>query len=61
MLEVTLDSVATVARACGYTDTAAFRRVFLRYEKTSPAAYRSSHALRASRLRWQVEDLRSYP
>ena len=58
MLEVTLDSVATIARACGYSDTAAFRRVFLRYEKTSPAAYRSSHALRASRLRWQVEDVR---
>ena len=61
MLEVTLDSVATVARACGYTDTAAFRRVFMRYEKTSPAAYRSAHALRASRLRWQVEDVRSDP
>ena len=57
MLEVTLDSVATIARACGYTDPAAFRRVFLRYEKTTPAAYRSSHALRTSRLRWQVEDL----
>ncbi len=61
MLEVTLDSVATIARACGYTDTAAFRRVFLRYEKTSPAAYRSSHALRTSRLRWQVEDVRADP
>ncbi len=61
MLEVTLDSIATVARACGYSDPAAFRRVFLRYEKTSPAAYRSAHALRASRLRWQVEDLHQNP
>ncbi len=59
MLEVTLDSMATVARACGYSDPAAFRRVFLRYEKTTPAAYRSAHALRTSRLRWQVEDVRS--
>lgn len=55
MLEVTLESVPSVAVACGYADPAAFRRIFVRYTGMAPAEYRKRHALRAPRRRWRVE------
>ncbi|MBV7428698.1 MULTISPECIES: GlxA family transcriptional regulator [unclassified Acidovorax] len=55
MLEVTLESVPSVAVACGYADPAAFRRIFARYTGMAPAEYRKRHALRAPRRRWRVE------
>ena len=55
MLEVTLESVPSIAVACGYADPAAFRRVFARYSGVAPAEYRKRHALRAPRRRWRVE------
>ena len=55
MLEVTLESVPSIAVACGYADPAAFRRIFARYAGMAPAEYRKRHALRAPRRRWRVE------
>ncbi|GAA5232904.1 helix-turn-helix domain-containing protein [Verticiella sediminum] len=55
LLEITLESVATIALACGYVDPAAFRRVFVRHTGTTPAAYRAQHSLRAPRRRWRVD------
>ena len=55
LLEITLESIPTIALACGYADPAAFRRVFARHTGLSPAAYRQRHTLRAPRRRWRVE------
>jgi transcriptional regulator GlxA family with amidase domain len=55
LLEITLESVPTVALACGYSDPAAFRRIFARHTGQTPTAYRQRHALRAPRRRWRVE------
>ncbi|MDP4072840.1 GlxA family transcriptional regulator [Acidovorax sp. A1169] len=55
MLEVTLESVPSIAGACGYADPAAFRRIFVRHTGMPPAEYRKRHALRAPRRRWRVE------
>ncbi len=56
LLEITLDGVPTIAEACGYADSAAFRRIFMRHEGLTPSQYRQRYALRASRERWKVED-----
>lgn len=55
MLEVTLESVPSIAVACGYTDPAAFRRIFARHTGMAPGEYRKRHALRAPRRRWRVD------
>lgn len=55
MLEVTLESVPSIATACGYADPAAFRRIFARYTGVAPSEYRQRHTLRAPRRRWRVE------
>jgi transcriptional regulator GlxA family with amidase domain len=55
MLEVTLESVPSIAAACGYADPAAFRRIFVRHMGMPPAEYRKRHALRAPRRRWRVD------
>jgi transcriptional regulator GlxA family with amidase domain len=56
LLELTLQSVPTVAAACGYEDPTAFRRIFARYQGQTPGLYRAQHAVRSSRKRWKVED-----
>lgn len=55
LLEMTLESVSSIAAACGYADPAAFRRVFARHAGMAPSEYRKSHALRAPRRRWRVD------
>lgn len=54
LLEITLESVPSIAGACGYDDPAAFRRIFTRYVGLTPTAYRQRHSLRAPRQRWRV-------
>lgn len=55
LLEITLESVPSIAVACGYADPTAFRRVFVRHCGMTPAAWRERHRLRAPRARWQVD------
>lgn len=55
LLEITLDSIETIANTCGYADVSAFRRIFIRNVGTTPASYRQSHSIRAPRQRWKVE------
>lgn len=55
LLELTLESVPSIAVACGYADPAAFRRIFARHTGIAPAEYRKRHALRAPRQRWRVD------
>lgn len=55
MLEITLESIPTIAQACGYSDPHAFRRVFARHSGCTPSAYREAHALRAPRARWRLD------
>lgn len=55
LLEITLESVPTIALACGYADPAAFRRVFVRHVGETPTTYRQRRSLRAPRKRWRVE------
>lgn len=55
LLEVTLHGIQGVAEACGYADTAAFRRLFLRETGMSMSEYRTRYALRARRSFWRVE------
>ena len=52
---MTLESVPSIAVACGYADPAAFRRIFVRYTGMAPGEYRKRHALRAPRRRWRVD------
>lgn len=56
LLEVTLHGVHGVAEACGYADTAAFRRLFQRETGMSMSEYRARYALRSRRSFWRVED-----
>lgn len=46
LLETTRDPVDLVRRAIGYTDPAAFRRVFKEATGLSPASYRDAYGLR---------------
>lgn len=55
LLEITLESIPTVAQSCGYADPAAFRRIFARHTGMAPAEYRRRHTLRAPRRRWRVD------
>lgn len=55
LLEITLESIPSIAQACGYSDPAAFRRVFARHAGMAPGAYRERHTLRAPRQRWRVD------
>ncbi len=56
MFEVTIDTVQTVATACGYADVGSLRRLFLRATGVPPGVYRKRFALRTQRSRWRVGD-----
>lgn len=56
LLEVTLHGTHAIAEACGYSDAAAFRRLFQRTMQMSMSEYRSRFALRTRRRYWRVED-----
>lgn len=55
LLEVTLHGVPGIAEACGYSDTASFRRLFHRETGMSLSEYRSRYTLRSRRSHWRVE------
>ena len=55
LLEVTLHGVTGIAEACGYSDTASFRRLFQRKTGMSLSEYRSRYTLRSRRSHWRVE------
>lgn len=55
LLEITLESIPSIAQACGYADPAAFRRIFMRHTGMTPSDYRERHRLRAPRRRWRVD------
>ncbi len=55
LLEVTLHGVPGIAEACGYSDTASFRRLFHRETGMSLSEYRSRYTLRTRRSHWRVE------
>lgn len=55
LLEITLESIPSIALACGYGDPAAFRRIFARHTGMAPLDYRKRHALRTPRRRWRVD------
>lgn len=57
LLEVTIQSVDAISRACGYADVSSFRRLFQSTTGITPNAYRSRFSLRAPRAHWKVEDL----
>ena len=57
LLEVTLHGSQAVAEACGYSDAAAFRRLFQRATGMSLSSYRARFALRSQRRYWRVEDM----
>lgn len=57
LLEVTLQTVHTIAQACGYSDVASFRKIFRAVTGTTPSEYRSRFALRTRRRYWRVEAL----
>ncbi|WP_292935199.1 helix-turn-helix domain-containing protein [Noviherbaspirillum sp.] len=57
LLEVTLQTVHTIALACGYSDAASFRRLFRAETGMTPHAYRARFALRSRRVHWKVEDV----
>lgn len=56
LLEVTLHGTQAIAEACGYSDAAAFRRLFQRAMQMSMSEYRARFALRTRRRYWRVED-----
>ena len=56
LLEVTLHGTQAIAEACGYSDAAAFRRLFQRTMQMSMSEYRARFALRTRRRYWRVED-----
>ncbi len=56
LLEVTLHGTQAIAEACGYSDAAAFRRLFQRAMQMSMSEYRARFALRTRRRYWRMED-----
>ena len=56
LLEVTLHGTQSIAEACGYSDAAAFRRLFARAMQMSMSEYRQRFALRTRRRYWRMED-----
>lgn len=55
LLEVTLHGTQAIAEACGYSDAAAFRRLFQRAMQMSMSEYRTRFALRTRRRYWRME------
>jgi len=55
MLEISINSLQTIAHACGYANASTFSKLFRRATGISPGEYRQAHTLRTKRSRWRVE------
>lgn len=60
LLETTYLTVEAVAEACGYRDTAMFRRVFMKATGLAPSTYREQFRLRPRRRDWGRDWLRNW-
>lgn len=56
LLEVSLHGTQAIAEACGYSDAAAFRRLFQRATGMTMSDYRTRFALRTRRRYWRMEE-----
>ncbi|MTV41717.1 GlxA family transcriptional regulator [Duganella radicis] len=54
MLEISLNSLQTIANACGYTNASTFSKLFRRAIGMSPGEYRRNHTFRTKRAHWRV-------
>jgi transcriptional regulator GlxA family with amidase domain len=54
MLEISLNSLQTIANACGYTNASTFSKLFRRAMGMSPGEYRRNHTFRTKRAHWRV-------
>ena len=54
MLEISLNSLQTIANACGYTNASTFSKLFRRAMGMSPGEYRKQHTFRTKRAHWRV-------
>jgi transcriptional regulator GlxA family with amidase domain len=54
MLEISLNSLQTIAHACGYTNASTFSKLFRRAMGMSPGEYRRQHTFRTKRAHWRV-------
>lgn len=54
MLEISLNSLQTIANACGYANASTFSKLFRRAMGMSPGEYRKHHTFRTKRAHWRV-------
>ncbi|MRW94518.1 helix-turn-helix domain-containing protein [Duganella sp. FT80W] len=54
MLEISLNSLQTIANACGYANGSTFSKLFRRAMGMSPGEYRKHHTFRTKRAHWRV-------
>jgi transcriptional regulator GlxA family with amidase domain len=54
MLEISIDSMQTIAQVCGYTNASTFGKLFRRAMGLSPGEYRKQHTFRTKRSHWRV-------
>jgi transcriptional regulator GlxA family with amidase domain len=55
LLETTIESILTIALACGYANLSGFSKMFTKEVGCPPRVYRSQRSLTAPRNRWKVE------
>lgn len=55
MLEISLNSMQTIAQACGYLNASTLGKMFKRGTGMSPGEYRKHHTLRTKRAHWRVQ------
>ena len=54
MLEISINSMQTIAHACGYNNASTFGKLFRRALGISPGEYRKLHTFRTKRSHWRV-------
>jgi len=54
MLEISIDSMQTIAHVCGYANASTFGKLFRRATGLSPGEYRKQNTFRTKRSHWRV-------